>query len=306
MLDSYYRLEVPADLARYYHVTDVFNRVDEAKNVDLCSDLVVERDNSGHVVSVKYYTPDRELAKEVCYKGSEICKINRFQSGVLYSVEEYKDGYVALKYVYTKNGNLVHTYEYEHNKKGEIISVCKKSGIRNILAVYKYDDFGRIIKRKLFLNDDKILEQHYGYDILDRITAYTDDNQRIVVNKFSKKNELLSYVITDKMNNNIRIENDFIGEEYRSSRITINGHCSTIKDISYVDNIMLKKPYAGEDDLDLIIANLFGETGGSRIERAAAKESVSSNVHEKNIELRALPISIRKRLMYNKAVSQVS
>ena len=301
MLDSYFRFEVPADLAAYYRVTNVLNRTEDKNNVNFCSDLVIERDDAGCVASIKYYTPDRELSKEVCYKGSEICKINHYRGGILYSEEVYQDGYISLKNVYLRNGNLVHTYEYEHGKKGEVLSICKKSDGREILAVYKYDDFGRIVKRRIFLNSEKVLEQHYGYDILDRITAYTDDNQRIVVSKLGKKNELISYVITDKMGNNIKIDNDFIGQEYRCTRITLNGHCSTVKNTSYVDNVMLKKPYTSEDDLDLIIANLFGSAESLRTARDKSLENHSTEMIEKNIEMRTLPISIRKRLMYNKA-----
>ena len=306
MLDSYYRLEVPSDLAAYYHVTDVFSNAVVTKKVNRFQDLFVERNSLGNLVLVKYYAPDGELAKEVCYKDSEVYKIRNFLSGFLYSTEEYKNGVAVSKDIYTRNGNLAYRYEYEHNVKGEITSICKKSQEREVLVVYKNDDFGRIIKRKLFLNNEKILEQHFGYDILDRITAYTDDNQRIVVNKFGKKNELLSYVITDKMNNSVKIENVFIGEEYHNSRVTVNGHSSTIINLGYVDNVMLKKPYASEDDLDLIIANLFGEAVVIPTDDDVSEEKKLQRYINSNIEQRVLPISIRKRLLYNKVVSRIS
>ena len=306
MLDSYYRLEVPADLKAYYRVTNSIKDADAKREMSLCPDLLIERDETGCVSSVKYFTPEGDLTKEVCYKGSDICKINYYRAGALYSQEEYRGGLIAVKSVYRYNGNLVHTYEYEHDKKGRIISICKIIDDREFLIVYKYDDFGRIIKRKLYLNNEEILEQHYGYDILDRITAYTDKNQRIVVNKLSRKNELISYVITDRIGNDIRIENDFIGEGYRRTRITINGHCSTVNDISYVDNVMLKKPYTNEDDLDLIIANLFGCANNMQTSRTVDRENKATDLINESIELRVLPISMRKRLLYNKAASIVS
>ncbi len=300
MLDSYYRLKVPADLAAHYRVTNVISLGAEW-NKNFRSDLVIERDAAGCVSTVKYFTPDRELAKVVCYKGSDISQINYYRNKVLYASEEYKEGHVYLKTIYRQNREIAYRYEYEYDKKGRIISISKKVGSRDILAVYKYDDFGRIIRRKLYLNSEKVLEQQFGYDILDRITAYTDDNMRIVVKKFNKKNELISYVITDKIGNDIRIENDFIGENYRYSQVTINGYSSTIKDVSYMDNVMLKKPYTSEDDLDLIIANLLGCSAQPETMLEKSPEKIFNN-----IELRALPISIRKRILYNKTVSKVS
>ena len=305
-MDSCYRLEVPADLKAYYRMTNAIKDADTDIYGSLCPNLAIERDTDGCISSVKYFTPEGEITKEICYKGSDICKINYYRAGILYSQDEYQDGYVTLKSVYKHNGMLAHSYKYEHDKKGRIISICKIIDDREFLIVYKYDDLGRIIKRKLYFNNEEILEQHYGYDILDRISAYTDKNRRIVVNKFSKKNELISYVITDRIGNDIRIENDFIGEGYRRTRITVNGHCSMVRDISYVDNVMLKKPYTNEDDLDLIIANLFGCANNMQTSRTVDRENKSTDLINKSIELRVLPISMRKRLLYNKAVSKIS
>ena len=85
--------------------------------------------------------------------------------------------------------------------------------------------------------------------------------------------------------------------------IIVNGHSTTVKDTSYVDNIMLKKPYATEDDLDLIIANLFGGTGTRNSEESSVIKS-SFKKAQQDIEPRILPISIRKRLLYNNTMSK--
>ena len=78
------------------------------------------------------------------------------------------------------------------------VVLAEKTG-EELLALYKYDDLNRIVCRKLYKNSEHINEQHYKYDILDRIIEYQDDNQHIVVNKISLNNELLSYVIIDRM-----------------------------------------------------------------------------------------------------------
>lgn len=305
MLDSYYKLKVPADLSAYYHVTNVINETSNSTD-KFQSDLIICRNSSGCVSSVKYLTPEKELSKEVFYNNGQISKINYYRNGYLYSTEGYKDGYVALKFVFLKTGYLSHKYEYEHNKKGQIISICKKSQNQEILAVYKYDDFERIFCRKIYLNNEEVLEQHYVYDILDRIIEYKDNNQHIVIKKISNKNELLSYVITDKMNNDIIIENNITERGYLCTNISVNGHCSVVKDSNYVDNVMLKKPYTSEDDLDLIIANLFCSSSSTQTNRTGNTEINSGNLINQNIEARVLPISMRKRLLYNNTVTRVS
>lgn len=110
---------------------------------------------------------------------------------------------------------------------------------------------------------------------------------------------MISYVITDRMGNDITIENLFTERGYAYTNITLNGHSSTVKDTSYVDNVMLKKPYTSEDDLDLIIANLFRGEKAMQAERENDAEKRSSSLIDKSIEFRALPISMRKRLLYS-------
>lgn len=308
MLDSYYRLSVPEDLSTYYRVTDVIRKMDVQESINFNSDVVVARDSQGCISSVSYFTSEHDLVKEVFYKGEDISKINYYRGKILYSTEGYKDGLLALKFIFKSNGYLDHSFEYEYNKKSQISSICKKLQGREVLVVYKYDEFDRIMLRKIYLNSEKVLEQYYGYDILDRIKEYKDDNQHIIVNSVSQKNELLSYVITDKMGNEIKIENHFTERGYTETEITVNGHCSKVKDTSYVDNVMLKKPYTNEDDLDLIIANLFGGAKPMQTTRTRENEveKRSVNLIDKGIEQRVLPISMRKRLLYNNVVSRVS
>ena len=60
---------------------------------------------------------------------------------------------------------------------------------------------------------------------------------------------------------------------------------------------MLKKPYATEDDLDIIISNLF--TGMDAVTQRPASSNNAMGLIDANIENRALPISLRKRALYN-------
>jgi len=298
MLNSYYRLSVPDELAAFYKVTSPAARMSEKTNFD--SDLVICRDARGCIASVKYFTPEKELLKEVFYKGESICKINQYRGKVLYSTTGYKDGLPVLKFIFQSSGHLAYSVEYEY-KKAKMTGIRKKCQGREIYVKYQYDDFERISHRSISLNNEQILQQSYRYDILDRIVEYKDNNQKIVVNKISKKNELISYVITDKMNNDIAVENHFTESGYVNTDITVNGHCSQVKDTSYVDNVMLKKPYTSEDDLDLIIANLFRDEHSMQTSRN--NDKYSGSMIEQSIEHRTLPISMRKRLLYSMAVN---
>ncbi len=301
MLDSYYRLSVPAELSDYY-VTNAING--ESKSTDkFQSNVIINRDSLGQISSVKYLTPENEISKEIFYNFEQVCKIKYYRNGVLYSTEEYNNDTIVQKSIFLTSGILSHKYNYEYNKKKQIISICKKKQDTEILVVYKYDDFDRVSSRKIYLNYEKILEQNYIYDILDRIIEYKDNNQRIVVKKMNNKNALLSYEITDKMNNNIFINNEIIECGYICTHISVNGHNSIVKDYSYVDNVMLKKPYTSEDDLDLIIANLFSKSP-SKIEKNKNLDKLSNDIINREIEIKVLPISIRKRVLYNQIISQ--
>lgn len=302
MSNSFYRFSVPENLKNYYRVTDTIN---QSKKPDLKFDteVVIKRDSKGCLASVEYYTPEKVLSKEIFYSGDSISKINYYRTGKLAVTEAYKNGLLALKFIFQTNGYLSYSLEYDYNRKKQLVSICKKRSGTELLALYKYDDLNRIVCRKLYKNSEHINEQHYKYDILDRIIEYQDDNQHIVVNKISLNNELLSYVIIDRMGNKIVVENLYSSSTYKETNISLNGHSTTIKDTSYVDNIMLKRPYANENDLDLIIANLFNEEKVSPTKREAHSEINAIDVIDSNIQYRTLPISMRKRLLLERAIS---
>lgn len=302
MLNSFCGVSIPEDLNTYYYVSNVIKERETVIPVD--SEIVIKRDTNGCIASVNYYSPDKELVKEVFYNGGDITKINNYRGKFLYSTEEYQNSLLNIKYIFSKNGNLMYNIEYKYNKRNLTTSIVKKNKDRDVKLEYEYDDFNHIRKRIVFVNSERMLEQNFRYDILDRVVEYTDNNQHIIVNSISKKNELISYVITDKMGNKIKVENIFSGEKYSYTNITLNGHSSPIKDTSYVDNVMLKKPYTNEDDLDLLIVNLFKNNDAMHTTRKDDADFRSSKLVDNNIEMKALPISMRKRLLYNLTISK--
>lgn len=54
----------------------------------LASDLLINRDARGCVTSVNYYSPDRELIKEVFYTGEAISKIKSLSAVKIFLVQK--------------------------------------------------------------------------------------------------------------------------------------------------------------------------------------------------------------------------
>ena len=69
---------------------------------------------------------------------------------------------------------------------------------------------------------------------------------------------------------------------------------------------MLKKPSASDEDLDLIISNLFNQTDDKSYTRelSTVVNKHSMGLIDKNIENRTLPISLRKRMLYNLVMNE--
>lgn len=290
---------VPQVLENYYKTDNEDNYID----IGASSNTEVKRDSFGRVVSVSYYTEDRDLIKTEFYSGSRICTINQYRQGRLYSTGEYKDDLLISKSIMKKDGTISCQYEYEYNQNNKINRIHKITKNKDILVGYRFDSFGRIIERNISVNNEMITRQKYQYDILDRVVAYQDASQKIKVDNISEKNELISYTITDRMNNIIKVENHFADCGYICSKVMVNGHSCSVNDKSYVDNLMLKSPYTSEDDLDLIISNLLSNhvNTTSRIEYVVSNNAMG--LIDRSIEIRTLPISLRKRALYNTIVN---
>ena len=88
-------------------------------------------------------------------------------------------------------------------------------------------------------------------------------------------------------------------QKYEYTDLSLNGHTVRIKDRSYVDNVMLKKPYTTEDDLDFIISKLYGV---KPLETATKRQNygdISDETIQSKVSPNMLPISLRKRLLIN-------
>ena len=285
---------IPEELVKY------FNPDNAEENLNFSSDIEVVRDSNGKISSLKLYSPDKELIKTLCYENSKIVLVNHFRQNLLYSSDRYNNELLIEKSVYRRNGALAYTINYEYNREKRLNRICKKALNRELLVGYRYDSFGRIIEKNISFNGKQRTKQEYSYDVLDRIVEYKDTKQKILVNKISQNNELISYTITDRINNVISVENHFADCGYICTTLVVNGHSTTVNDTSYVDNVMLKKPFATEDDLDIIISNLF--TGMDTATQRTGCDSNAMDIINNNIENRALPISLRKRALYNTLV----
>ena len=285
---------IPEELVKY------FNPDNAEENLNFSSDIEVVRDSNGKISSLKLYSPDKELIKTLCYENSKIVLVNHFRQNLLYSSDRYNNELLIEKSVYRRNGALAYTINYEYNREKRLNRICKKALNRELLVGYRYDSFGRIIEKNISFNGKQRTKQEYSYDVLDRIVEYKDTKQKILVNKISQNNELISYTITDRINNVISVENHFADCGYIGTTLVVNGHSTTVNDTSYVDNVMLKKPFATEDDLDIIISNLF--TGMDTATQRTGCDSNAMDIINNNIENRALPISLRKRALYNTLV----
>ena len=285
---------IPEELVKY------FNPDNAEENLNFSSDIEIVRNSNGKISSLKLYSPDKELIKTLCYENSKIVLVNHFRQNLLYSSDRYNNELLIEKNVYRRNGALAYTINYEYNREKRLNRICKKALNRELLVGYRYDSFGRIIEKNISFNGKQRTKQEYSYDVLDRIVEYKDTKQKILVNKISQNNELISYTITDRINNVISVENHFADCGYICTTLVVNGHSTTVNDTSYVDNVMLKKPFATEDDLDIIISNLF--TGMDTATQRAGCYSNAMDIINNNIENRALPIALRKRALYNTLV----
>lgn len=287
------RFTLPQELIKYYHINNDFFE----DNIAISSNIEVVRNNEGKISSLRFYSSDKELIKSLCYDNSKIIRINYYRQNLLYSSDIYNGEFLIEKNVYNKNGSIAYTISIEYNKEKHPGRISKKILNMEFFVGYKYDTFGRIVEKNICLNGKETTKQEYRYDVLDRVVEYKDKKIKIQVNKISSNNELINYTITDRMGNVISVENHFADCGYICTTLMVNGHTTSINDLTYVDNIMLKKPLASEDDLDLIISDLF-----TNMDMTTGRNRNTTELIDQNIENRALPIALRKRALYNTLV----
>lgn len=278
------------------------NKINEIAELEKTFNPLVEenRDFSGKIKSINYYNLDQEIEKQVYYDGNSISLIRYYSNGKLKYIEDFENDTLKSKSFYNSKGLKLYTISYKYSEFGNITNIQKNINDREICLAFKYDLLNRITERTIYLDNDKISTQSYSYDVLNRIITYKDDNQEIYVKKY-EDDMLISYSITDKMGNETVVKNNFMQEIYLNTTLVSNGQINTIKDVCYVDNVMLKKPKASEDDLDLILSKLLVKSDNSinTINMNLSVNRKSINLIDENIKIKTLPISIRKRVLYN-------
>lgn len=304
MVRDYCCVSIPLELSCYKKVQKIISEEPAPIKCTLEANVKVNQSLRGGIESVEYFM-DNSTTKKVFYCGSSIKKICYYKKQELYLQEEYFEEKLVKKFSYNAD-ILISTTRYKYDDKGRICELKKNVNKDEYVALYGYDDLGRVNSRKINVNNKLLIDQYYRFDILDRISEYIDGNQRIKVKKIDRNNRLISYVITDKIGNEINVTNRFTDSSYLSTDVSLNGHVTTICDTSYVDNVMLKKPYTDENDLDLIISNLMSiKTTESNSEDLDSKVNIqnSNDINNAGIKLRSLPISMRKRVLYNIATN---
>ena len=241
-----------------------------------------------------YFNIPQELIKY--YYSDNILLKNKLQ------ISSYNTKLIRDKITYHKDSCIANTISYEYNKEEYLCTICKKLLNKEFLIKYEYDIFNRITEKSINFNGKQIAKQKYRYDVLDRVVEYEDNYKKILVNKISKKNELISYTITDRIGNVISVENHFADCGYICTTLIVNGHSTSVNNSNYMDNVMLKKPYASEEDLDIIISNLF--TSMETVTQRTIDTNNAMKLIDANIKNRTLPISLRKRALYNTVVKR--
>ena len=304
-MNTHLCISIPEELKQYTKLEELQEQ-NEDEDKKLTNDFGVKiiKDEEGNLVCTAYYSDIGEIIKKIYYIGSSVASIEHYRNNSLYSHEKFGNGRLCKKSKYDKQGKVTCTVKYDYNKSEQIISIQKILNEIRYLVNYGYDELKRVNSRVIRINDKILDEQAFRYDILDRIVEYRDNNQNIKVHKINQKNELVSYTITDNANNEISILNKFICTDYIGTEIELNGHKTTVKDYSYVDNVMLKKPFTSEDDLDFAISNILKKSGNNvgKTSRNSNNDNIDTIIGNsiKEFDKPLLPISIRKQLLLNK------
>lgn len=256
------------------------------------------KNDIGELEYSAYYSDSGELIKQVYYEGSSVSLIKHFRNKKLYYSENYKESKLYRKTTYDKNGNIFAITVFEYNRQNQIKSIRKSMQSNRFTVEYGYDDLKRVNSRKILVNNEVISEQEYKYDILDRIVEYKDNSQKINVYKISPNNKLIKYTITDSSGNEINIINKYLCSDYIGTDIELNGHKTSVKDLTYTDNVMLKKPFTSEDDLDFAVSSILKKSENGMTRRIRENNAIDIRINS-NIEKNPMPISIRKLALLN-------
>lgn len=299
MANNYISISIPSELKQFEKIVKVISSNDETEEFSK-NDFGVKliKNDEGQVSEALYYSNTGDLLKKIFYSGSSIYRIEYYRDNKMRVLESYTMGKLLNKCIYDKFGQLYCTFNYEYHQKDLITSIKKIVKDKHYKVEYEYDDCNRINCRILILNSQILDTQKFKYDVIDRIIEYKDNNQEIKVEKINTNNELIKYTISDIIGNKIEIWNKFLCSDYVGTEIELNGHKTSIKDRSYVDNVMLKRPYATEDDLDLAMSCILDKKQLMSVTRTN-KQDISDSILKDRVNDNTLPISIRKLHLIN-------
>ena len=256
MTKNYLCISIPEELKQFSKVVDLIEEDNSSENLFKDFGVKTIKDSSGFVTGTAYYSDSGELIKKVLYKGAAVDHIEHYRNNVLYAKEKFDSGRLLRKTMYTPTGQECSVISYKYNNLEQIVCIHKMMNKVKYAVEYGYDDLSRVNRRVLLINNKVINDQNYRYDMLDRIIEYRDLNQTINVHKVNLNNELVCYTITDVIGNRIIINNKFMCSNYIGTDIELNEHKTSVNDISYVNNVMLKKPYTTEEDLYYALSHL--------------------------------------------------
>lgn len=98
MPDIISNFTIPQELIKYYNPADVSNQNEQ----NFSSNVEVVRNNEGKIFSLKFYSPDKDLVKSLCYEGAQITQVNYYRQNLLYCSDKYNDSLLVEKTVYRK------------------------------------------------------------------------------------------------------------------------------------------------------------------------------------------------------------
>lgn len=292
-------ISIPIELLQYKKYSELVNNQDANKLILPDFGVKLIKNADGELEYAAYFSDTGELLKKIYYEGSSVSCIKHYRNNILYSDEYYEKGLLLKKIKYDNSGSITSTSKFFYNKSDKIISIQKSVDNNRYEVKYGYDELERVNSRTISVNSKEITKQEYRYDILDRIVEYTDNTQTIKVTKINKDSELISYTIEDKAGNIININNKYLCSKYIGTEMDLNGHKTTITDKSYTDNVMLKKPYTKEEDLDFAIANMIKKLNVTT-KRSNCIDMAKTCINDRIKQNAPLPISIRKKMLFQK------
>ena len=241
------------DLGLYNEIKSLTEAINEPKQASADTNYTVKlsRNTKGAIEKINYYNLNGTLEKSALYNGSDLAKVKVYEKSYSYVEEEWQENKLTSENYFDVNDNLLYKVKYEYSQN-KVVKVTKESGDDIFSVSYTYDEFGRVNGRTIVENGTTIAVQKYKYDVIDRITSYEDNTKKLFVWKMSANGELLSYSVVDRNDNERVINNKFDENGYNSTEISLNNIKRNVSDLKYADNIVLKRPYASEDDLILV------------------------------------------------------